>query len=115
MAGGNGAESSGSVNAPDGAVGIADGVAGGAGIAGDVAPGVEMGGCTGALPHAASIPTISIFHTTTRSQFMGLILLEALGAMVLLILIVWWTMFSGRKKGELENPEKDKIDDKNDL
>ena len=43
---------------------------------------------------------------------MGLILLEALGAMVLLILIVWWTMFSGRKKGELENPEKDKIDDK---
>lgn len=32
---------------------------------------------------------------------MGLILLEALGAMVLLIVIVWWTMFSGRDKGEL--------------
>ena len=32
---------------------------------------------------------------------MTLILLEALGAMVLLILIVWWTMFSGRKNGEL--------------
>jgi hypothetical protein len=31
---------------------------------------------------------------------MGLILLEALGAMVLLLLIVWWTMFSGRDKGE---------------
>ena len=31
---------------------------------------------------------------------MGLILLEALGALVLLLLIVWWTMFSGRKKGE---------------
>ena len=46
---------------------------------------------------------------------MGLILLEALGAMVLLILIVWWTMFSGRKKGELENPEKDKKNDKHDL
>lgn len=46
---------------------------------------------------------------------MGLILLEALGAMVLLILIVWWTMFSGRKKGELENLEKDKKNDKNDL
>ena len=27
--------------------------------------------------------------------------LEALGALVLLLLIVWWTMFSGRKKGEL--------------
>ena len=32
---------------------------------------------------------------------MGLILLEAFGAMLLLVLIVWWTMFSGRKKGEL--------------
>lgn len=35
---------------------------------------------------------------------MGLLLLEALGAMVLLILIVWWTMFSGRKKGEPARP-----------
>jgi hypothetical protein len=32
---------------------------------------------------------------------MGLILLEALGALLLLLGIVWWTMFSGRKKGEL--------------
>ena len=32
---------------------------------------------------------------------MGLILLEALLALVLLVLIVWWTMFSGRKSGEL--------------
>jgi hypothetical protein len=31
---------------------------------------------------------------------MGLILLEALGALVLLLAIVWWTMFSGRKRGE---------------
>ncbi len=31
---------------------------------------------------------------------MGLILLEALGAMLLLLLIVWWTMFAGRNKGE---------------
>lgn len=28
------------------------------------------------------------------------ILLEALLALVLLLLIVWWTMFSGRRKGE---------------
>ena len=28
---------------------------------------------------------------------MGLILLEALLALVVLIAIVWWTMFSGRK------------------
>jgi hypothetical protein len=32
---------------------------------------------------------------------MFLILLEALGALLILVLIVWWTMFSGRKKGEL--------------
>ncbi len=32
---------------------------------------------------------------------MTLIVLEALGALCLLVLIVWWTMFSGRKKGEL--------------
>ncbi|MDO8903130.1 hypothetical protein [Hydrogenophaga sp.] len=32
---------------------------------------------------------------------MTLLLLEALGALVLLVFIVWWTMFSGRNKGEL--------------
>ncbi len=31
---------------------------------------------------------------------MLLILLEALLALVLLVAIVWWTMFSGRKGGE---------------
>ena len=34
---------------------------------------------------------------------MTLLLLEALGALVLLVFIVWWTMFSGRKKGELSD------------
>ncbi len=33
---------------------------------------------------------------------MTLLLLEALGALVLLVFIVWWTMFSGRKNGELK-------------
>ncbi len=36
---------------------------------------------------------------------MGLILLEALLALVLLVAIVWWTMFSGRKGGELRARE----------
>lgn len=31
---------------------------------------------------------------------MLLILLEALLALALLLVIVWWTMFSGRKRGE---------------
>lgn len=32
---------------------------------------------------------------------MTIFLLEALLALVILIAIVWWTMFSGRHKGEL--------------
>ena len=31
---------------------------------------------------------------------MWVILLEALGALMLLVAIVWWTMFAGRKRGE---------------
>ena len=40
---------------------------------------------------------------------MVLILIEAFAAGLLLVLIVWWTMFSGRVKGELPDnqaPEK---------
>ncbi|WP_313070718.1 hypothetical protein [Melaminivora sp.] len=32
---------------------------------------------------------------------MAVILLEALLALVILLGIVWWTMFAGRKRGEL--------------
>lgn len=38
---------------------------------------------------------------------MWLIFLEALGALLLLVLIVWWTMFSGRRKGELDDSTQD--------
>ncbi len=38
---------------------------------------------------------------------MGLILLEALGAGAILVLIVWWTMFSGRNKGEPPDRDRD--------
>ena len=31
---------------------------------------------------------------------MWVILLEAFGALVLFVFIVWWTMFSGRRRGE---------------
>ncbi len=31
---------------------------------------------------------------------MWIILLEALAALVVLLLIVWWTMFHGRSRGE---------------
>ncbi|GAD22196.1 hypothetical protein [Acidovorax sp. MR-S7] len=36
---------------------------------------------------------------------MGLILLEALLALLVLVAIVWWTMFSGRQRGELPPSE----------
>jgi hypothetical protein len=80
----------------------------------------------GALPQAASVPTIKAktnrSHNTDtsglrddefRRNVMGLIVLEALGALLLLVLIVWWTMFSGRKGGEppaqqLPAPEDEK-------
>lgn len=40
---------------------------------------------------------------------MWILLLEALGALALLVFIVWWTMFSGRRQGE-RHP-KDSPDD----
>ena len=45
---------------------------------------------------------------------MILLLLEALGALLILVFIVWWTMFSGRKNGELKDSsdEKQKKDEK---
>jgi len=40
---------------------------------------------------------------------MVLLILEAFLALVLLVFIVWWMMFSGRKNGELKkNPEESK-------
>jgi len=36
---------------------------------------------------------------------MLIILLEALLALLLFVLIVWWTMFAGRKKGELKRDD----------
>ena len=62
----------------------------------------------GGVEQAASVPTISAVDTRRRSvNFMGLILLEALLALVLLVGIVWWTMFSGRKRGELKGVPPD--------
>jgi len=31
---------------------------------------------------------------------MSLLILEALGALLIFVFIIWWTMFSGRKNGE---------------
>ena len=45
---------------------------------------------------------------------MALLLLEALGALLIFVFIVWWTMFSGRKNGELPDSAKSDDQDKKD-
>ena len=68
-----------------------------------------MGGPTGGVPQATSIPTIHRAATNRVNRIMVLILLEALLALALLVGIVWWTMFSGRRGGEPPAaPEEDK-------
>ena len=42
---------------------------------------------------------------------MWLLILEALAALGLLVFIVWWTMFSGRRGGERER-EREREDDR---
>jgi len=71
---------------------------------------------TGATEQAMRLPTMveikPIENVRWQPQngklFMTLILLEALLALLLFVVIVWWTMFSGRKNGEL--PPADEAD-----
>jgi cobalamin biosynthesis Mg chelatase CobN len=61
------------------------------------------GGSGGGLEHATSEPRIvthSALAALRKTVNMWVILLEAFAALALLVLIVWWTMFSGRRKGE---------------
>ena len=37
---------------------------------------------------------------------MWLLILEAMAALALLLGLVWWTMFSGRRRGERVEPSK---------
>jgi len=41
-----------------------------------------------------------------KEKRMWLIVLEALGALAVLVFVVWWTMFSGRRGGELSVPDQ---------
>ncbi len=36
-----------------------------------------------------------------RRKFMLLLILEAFAVLLLFVFIIWWTMFSGRERGEL--------------
>jgi hypothetical protein len=75
------------------ATGAAIGTGLGAGTAGDTG----IGRVT--QPASHTLPTITV--PTHHTLPMLLLLLEALFAGLLFIGIVWWTMFSGRKGGEL--------------
>jgi hypothetical protein len=68
--------------------------------------GREVGLCAMRLAQLMSIPTMPPIAITYNRRLMWLILLEALGAGLLLVLIVWWTMFSGRKDLD-EDEDKD--------
>lgn len=65
------------------------------------------GASRGALEQAASSHRIAALRPSRpKGNFvMWLILLEALAALALLVLIVWWIMFSGRNKGERKGPD----------
>ena len=76
---------------------------------------VAVGG--GVLEHAATssamssdrLPRIGAAASRlarAKALVMWVILLESFGALALLLLIVWWTMFSGRSKGERRDDER---------
>jgi cytoskeletal protein RodZ len=80
--------------------------------------GLDGDSTKGATEQAVSMPTIATIRKPTRNGrrvkkrgfCMGLILLEALLALFILIAIVWWTMFSGRSKGELRQTKTETED-----
>jgi hypothetical protein len=95
-----------------GAIDVAAAGTAGAGMAGAVAgAAVEglgsrlssgAGGWDGVdeQPAIPRIPAANRLAAHRKTTDMWLILLEAFGALVVLVLIVWWTMFSGRRNGE---------------
>jgi hypothetical protein len=73
--------------------------------------GLDGGGAGKGAAQETSMPTIASIHNdfSIRYKRMLLILLEALAAGLILVLIVWWTMFHGRQSGEREkDPDEDK-------
>lgn len=52
------------------------------------------------------MPVSERFITPNKeTQAMWLIVLEAAGALALFVFLIWWTMFSGRRQGELHGNE----------
>jgi len=80
-------------------------------VAVDIAVGGTDEDGSGGLAHETSSAAMAIIRVrclegldtllAIQENVMFALLLEALGALLLLVFIVWWTMCSGRKKGEL--------------
>lgn len=85
---------------PEGGRSGAEAAAGGPGLSVSV-----TGQPDGWLAQALKVPKITPFNRA-RSDLMLLMVLEALGALALLVFIVWWTMFSGRRRGERDDDDK---------
>ena len=75
-------------------------------------------GAGGALEQPASTPSSSTAIMLAlasakraadlpRRKFMLVLMLEAFAVLLLFIFIIWWTMFSGRKNGELHHESED--------
>jgi hypothetical protein len=66
---------------------------------------------TKAVKPATNMPwfsNCSALESAFRARkIMLVIVLEALGALALLLFFVWWTMFSGRRRGERSNESLD--------
>lgn len=107
--GGDGADMAGTVGMPSAAGGelLGAGAAGGNGSL--VAHATSNNGAAQRLmnrhKHAMGLRTKITVSAELGNKNMLLILLEALGAVLILVLIVWWTMFSGRRKGERDDQE----------
>jgi len=69
----------------------------------------------GASAQPASTPRIAAHAGSSPRRRLGkeskndmwLLVLEAVAALLILVLIVWWTMFSGRRKGERNDDRED--------
>ena len=64
-------------------------------------------------PDRSAVPRIGAAASRLaqpKARVMWVILLEALGALLLLLFIVWWTMFSGRRQGERSDDERADVD-----
>ena len=59
---------------------------------------------------ASARAIMAVVCVIREKTVMTLLLLEALGALLILVFIVWWTMFSGRNKGELKDDARQETD-----